>query len=73
MNDYVLNICEFNKPILFHIFYDRVKQSYYLRNANTVDDKNPIFCKITNTFKIKKRSFFQIGEFFIKIESDERY
>jgi hypothetical protein len=61
-----------NKKTLFHIFYDRRKQSYFFRNINSISDKNMIYAKITNNFTIDKKAYILIGDLFIRIDVDDK-
>ncbi len=62
-----------NKKIIFHVYYDRLKQTYFFRSINTQNDKNSIYYKILDKFKILKKSFIMIGEVFMKMEVNDKY
>jgi 3-deoxy-D-manno-octulosonate 8-phosphate phosphatase KdsC-like HAD superfamily phosphatase len=68
MNDYVLNIDNKNNTV-FHIYYDRLKQIYYFHNINNTN-KNPIFYKLTERYKILNKTYILIGDLFFKLDSN---
>ncbi len=56
---------------MFHIFYERLKGTYYIRPANSTKDKIPLYYRITHRIIIEKKIFIMIGDVFMKIETNK--
>ena len=72
VNDCIIKYEEDIK-VLFHIFYERLKGTYFIRPANSTKDKIPLYYRINQKMIIEKRMFIMIGDIFLKIETQKYF